>query len=52
MARRCCCCSCLYANLCMHSAQDLNRLTCFRNFWNRGIRRSFFWWSVKNEFVL
>ena len=25
------------ADLCTHSVQDLNRLTCFRNFWNRGI---------------
>ena len=25
--------SCLYANLCMHSVQDLNRLFCFRIFW-------------------
>ena len=27
-------CSCLYAALCILSAQDLNGLTCFRTFWD------------------
>ena len=34
---------CLYANPCMHSVQDLNRLTCFCNFWNHEIWRFLFW---------
>ena len=39
--------SCLCADPCPHSVQDLNRLTCFRNFWNRGIWQLFF--LVANE---
>ena len=35
-------CSCLYANPWTHSAQDLQRLTCFRKFWNCGIRQLLF----------
>ena len=34
--------SCLCADPCAHSVQDLNRLTCFRDFWNRGIGQFLF----------
>ena len=34
--------SCFCADPCTHSVQDPNGLTCFRNFWNRGIWRFYF----------
>ena len=42
--------SCFCADPCTHSVQDLNRLTCFCNFWNRGIWRFHFRWSMKITF--
>ena len=33
--------SCVCADPCAHSVQDLNRLTCCRNFWDCGI-----WWFI------